>query len=215
MSRHANLCHVGRHTTCKCPLCHWNTFVCYSDTWVETYICCALDTVVQNLVDTWLVLVAGPSDLLQHGPRSFKVQLWVRWRIHLLCGWHGRQRARMRPVENVVFEEIETGGGLSADDFQVAVVEGGRTPPRRHFKDWLSSRPLALRPMMNDLLGNQQWRLHPLQNGVTLNQIEHSPPTVVNLLRFLVSDSRTEKGWSPYTSRTVDAYTNVQTSETM
>jgi len=44
MSTHANLCHVKRYTTCKCPQCHLNTFVCYSDTSVGKYICCALDT---------------------------------------------------------------------------------------------------------------------------------------------------------------------------
>jgi len=37
----------------------------------------------------------------------------------------------MRPVERAVYEEIERGGGFSVDDFQVAVVEGGRAPPRR------------------------------------------------------------------------------------
>jgi len=62
--------------------------------------------------DTWLMRVAGPSDLQQQGPRSYKAQLWVRRRIRLLLGWHGRN-------------------GLKDGTL----------------KEWLSSRPLALRPI--------------------------------------------------------------------
>ena len=53
----------------------------------------------------------------------------------------------MRTVQHAVYAKIERGGALSEDDFQVAVIEGGRVPPRRPLQRWLSSRPLALRPI--------------------------------------------------------------------
>jgi len=115
--------------------------------------------------DTWRMLVAGSSDLFQHCPRSHQVQLRVGGRIHLLCGWKGRQRARMRTVEHAVYGEIERCGGLSADDFQVAVVEGGRGSPRRLLQRLVVFRVKASGTETN-LLGNQHWRLHQLQNGV-------------------------------------------------
>jgi hypothetical protein len=134
------------------------------------------------------MLEAGPGDLLQHGPRSYKLQLWVGGTIHLMCGWHGRQRARLWPVEHAVYDEIERGGGLSADNFQVTVtvVEGGRAPPRRRLQRLAVFKASGIE---TNLLGNQHrlWRLHPIQNGVALNQIEHRPPRVVNLMRFLKS----------------------------
>jgi len=37
----------------------------------------------------------------------------------------------MRPVDHTMYDEIERGIYLSADDFQVAVVEGGRVPHRQ------------------------------------------------------------------------------------
>jgi len=36
----------------------------------------------------------------------------------------------MPTVQHVQYREIERGGGLSEDNFQVAVVEGGRGCPR-------------------------------------------------------------------------------------
>ena len=158
------------------------------------YICMLFRYVSQNIhmlcagykiwCDTWLMLVAAPINLLQHDTRSCKVELWVGWRIRLLCGWHGRQRAQMRPVEHAVYEEIKRGGGLSADDFEVTVVEGGRAPPRRRLQRLAVFKASGTE---TNLLGNQQWRLHSLQNEVAPSQIEHSPPRVVNLMRFLES----------------------------
>jgi len=37
----------------------------------------------------------------------------------------------MRPAEHAVYNKFEIGGCPNADDFQVAVVEGGRTPQRQ------------------------------------------------------------------------------------
>ena len=109
------------------------------------------------------MLEAGPGDLLQHGPRSYKLQLWVGGTIHLMCGWHGRQRARLWPVEYAVYDEIERGGGLSADDFHVAVAEEGREPPRRPLRRMAVFKASGTEI---NLLENQQWRLHQLQNRI-------------------------------------------------
>ena len=121
--------------------------------------------------------VVGPSDLFQHDTRSCKVQLWVGGRIHLLCDWHRRQRTQMRPVEHAVYKEIKRGGGLSADDFQGTVIKGGRAPPRHRLQ---RQSVFKASDTETNLLGNQQWHLHLLQNGETLGQIEHS---------YLVSES--------------------------
>ena len=59
----------------------------------------------------------------------------------------------MRLVEHAVYEEIKRGGGLSADDFQVTVVEGGRALSRRRLQ-----RLAVFKASGNEtnLLGNQQ-----------------------------------------------------------
>ena len=59
----------------------------------------------------------------------------------------------MRPVEHAVYEGIGRGGGLSADEFQVAVVKGGTASPR------LCVQRLAVFKASGaetNLLGNQQ-----------------------------------------------------------
>jgi len=61
------------------------------------------------------------------------------------------------------------------DDFQVAVVEEGTAPPRRRLQRMAVFKASGTE---TNLLGDQQRRLHPLRNGVALNQIEHSPPRV-------------------------------------
>jgi len=59
----------------------------------------------------------------------------------------------MRPVEHAVYEEIERGGGLSADDFQVTVVEGGRAPPKEHLQKLAVFKASGTE---TNLLGNQK-----------------------------------------------------------
>jgi len=113
--------------------------------------------------DTWLMLVAGPSDLLQHGPCSYKLKLWVGGRIHLTRKTKGANATSGTRCAR----KLERGGGLSVDDFHVAVVEGGRAPPGW---SWRLQRLAVFKASGTEtnLLGNQQWRLHPpvLQNGV-------------------------------------------------
>jgi len=59
----------------------------------------------------------------------------------------------MRPVEHAVYEEFKSGGGLSADDFEMEVVEGGRAPPRRHLQRLAVFKASGAE---TNLLGNQQ-----------------------------------------------------------
>ena len=66
--------------------------------------------------------MTGPNDLVQPCPRSHQVRIRVGGMIHLLCG---------STVQHAQYGEIERGGGLSEDNFQVAVVEGGKGSPRR------------------------------------------------------------------------------------
>jgi len=56
-------------------------------------------------------------------------------------------------VEHAVYEEIERGGGLSADDFQVTVVEGGRAPPKEHLQKLAVFKASGTE---TNLLGNQK-----------------------------------------------------------
>jgi len=51
-----------------------------------------------------------------------------------------------------VYDEIERGGGLSADDFQMEVVEGGRAPQRRHLERMAVFKASGTEA---NLLGNQ------------------------------------------------------------
>ena len=68
------------------------------------------------------MLVTGPNDLFQPCPRSHQVRLRVGGRIHLLC---------VSTVQHAQYGEIERGSGLSEENSQVAVVEGGRGFQRR------------------------------------------------------------------------------------
>jgi len=113
--------------------------------------------------DNWGMLVAGPNDLFQPCPHSHQVRLRVGGRIHLLCGRHERQWARMPTIQHAQYGEIERGGGLSEDNFQVAVVEGGRGSPRGPLQRLDVSKASGTK---TNLLGNQHCRLHQLQNGV-------------------------------------------------
>jgi len=84
-------------------------------------------------------------------------------KLRHLCSWHGRRWARMPTVQHAQYGEIERGGDLSEDDFQVAVVEGGRGCPRRLFQRLVVFKACSTE---TNLLGNQQWHLHQLHNGV-------------------------------------------------
>jgi len=84
-------------------------------------------------------------------------------RIHLLCGWQGRPWARMPTVQHIQYGVIQKGGGLSEDDFQVAVVEGGSGSTRRLLQRLVVFKASGTE---TNLLGNKQRRLHQLQNGV-------------------------------------------------
>jgi len=50
-------------------------------------------------------------------------------------------------VEHAVYGEIERGGGLSETTFRWQSSKEAEALQDGSFKDWLSSRPLALRPM--------------------------------------------------------------------
>ena len=58
----------------------------------------------------------------------------------------------MWPVEHPVYEEMKRGGGLSADDFQGTVAEGGRAPPRRRLQRLAVFKASGTE---TNLLGNQ------------------------------------------------------------
>jgi len=68
------------------------------------------------------MLVTGPNDLFQACQRSPQVRLRVGERIHLLC---------VSTVEHAQYVEIERGSGISEENFQVAVVEGGTASQKR------------------------------------------------------------------------------------
>jgi len=59
----------------------------------------------------------------------------------------------MRTVQHAVYGEIERGSALSEDDFQLAVIEGGREPPRRPLQ---RMAVLQASGTETNLLGNQQ-----------------------------------------------------------
>ena len=82
------------------------------------------------------MLVTGPKDFFQARQRSLRIRLRVRGEIHILCVF---------TVQDAQYEEIERHFAGSEDKLQVAVVERGTTSQRRLFKDWIFSRPLALR----------------------------------------------------------------------
>ena len=118
---------------------------------------------IQNLIWHLRDAVAGPNDFFQPCPRNHQVRLRVGGRIHLLCGWHGRRWARMPTVQHAQYGEIERGSGLGEDNLQVAVVEGGWGSPRQPPSKIGCFQDLWHR---DNLMGNQQCRLHQLQNGV-------------------------------------------------
>jgi len=62
---------------------------------------------------------------------------------------HGRQKARMRPVEHAVQGNLKEVVASAWTTFTwQSSKEGERLPVEAGaFKDWLSSRPLALRPI--------------------------------------------------------------------
>ena len=67
------------------------------------------------------------------------------------------------PFNTLSTEKFKRGSGLSDENFQVAVVEGGRCIQRR-LLDKLNV--LKASGTETNLLGNQQRRLHQLQNGL-------------------------------------------------
>ena len=101
--------------------------------------------------------MTGPNDFFQARQRSLQIRLRVRRRIHFLC---------VSTVRHAQYEEIKRDYGGSEDNLEVAVVERGTTSQRR-----LLQRLDVFKASGTEanLLWNQQWRLHILQNSaVTL-----------------------------------------------
>jgi len=92
------------------------------------------------------MLVIGPNDFFQARQRSLQVRLRIRERIHFLC---------VSTVQHAQYGEIERDYGRSEDNLWMAVVEGGTASQRScSFKDWIFSRPLALRPIYWEISGD-------------------------------------------------------------
>ena len=106
-------------------------------------------------VEAWGILVTGPNDLFQGCQRSHQVRLRVGGKIHLLCVF---------TVQHAQYVEIERGSGSSEENFQVAVVEGGRGSQRRLLQRLDVFKASGTE---TNLLGNQERRLlHLFQKGV-------------------------------------------------
>jgi len=89
------------------------------------------------------MLVTGPNDLSTL-PIKYQVRLRVGGRILLLC---------VSTVQHAQYGEIERGSGLSEENFQVAVVEGGRGSQRLLLQ---SLNVLKASGTETNLLGNLQ-----------------------------------------------------------
>jgi len=70
--------------------------------------------------------------------RSHQVRLRVGGRIHLLC---------VSTVQHAQYGDIERGSGLSGKTFKWQSSKEGEAFKEDSFKDWMFSRPLALRPI--------------------------------------------------------------------
>ena len=82
--------------------------------------------------------MTGPNDFFQARQRSLQIRLRVRGRIHFPC---------VSTVQHAQYEQIERDCAGSEDNLQVAVVERETARKENSFKDWMLSRPLALRPI--------------------------------------------------------------------
>ena len=132
--------HTCIHVCCAC-IVQWCSCVLGCPT------CWTTPVYDHEVMSLWLRKTIRPW------PRSHQVQLRVGWKILLLC---------VSTVQHAQYGEIERGSGFSEENFQVAVVEGGRGSQRR-FPQRLDVFKAS--GTETNLLGNQQWRLHPLQSG--------------------------------------------------
>jgi len=94
--------------------------------------------------------VTGPNDFFQARQRSLQIRLRVRGRIHNLC---------VSTIQHAQYEEIERDCAGSEDNLLKEIVleakttfkwqssKEGQLRKEDSFKDWMFSRPLALRPI--------------------------------------------------------------------
>jgi len=145
MSWHANLCHVERHTTCKCPLCHLNTFVCYSDTLFEIYICRVLDTEF-DLTHGWCLWKDQVIFFnMAHAAIKFNFELEEGFTF-CVADMENKER-KCNPWNSLCTNKLEKVVASARTTFKWHSSKKGQRLQDGAFKDWLSSRPLALRPI--------------------------------------------------------------------
>jgi len=84
------------------------------------------------------MLVTEPNEFSQACQRSLQVRLRVRGRIHFLC---------VSTVQHAQYGEIERDCGSSEKTFDWQSSKEGQLQKEDSFKDWMFSRPLALRPI--------------------------------------------------------------------
>ena len=148
---------------------HVNTIVCYLDTSVETNICCALDT--------WFGLTPGwclwQDQIIffdiAHAVTKFNFVLEEGFTF---CVADMEDKGRKcGPWNTLCTKKLKKEVVVSArTNFKIQSSKEGERLQDGAIKDWLSSKPLALRPIEMGNLGNQQLHLNPLQNGVTLTR---------------------------------------------
>ena len=99
--------------------------------------------------DTWLMLVAGPSDLLQHDTCSCKIQLQVELEEGIaFCVADTKNKGRKCGLWNTLCrKKLKEVVASARTTFRWQSPKEGERLQDGACKDCLSSRPLALRPI--------------------------------------------------------------------
>jgi len=84
------------------------------------------------------MLVTGLNDFCHARQRSLQIRHRVQGRIHILC---------VSTVQHAQYEEIHSHFAESKTTFKWQSSKEGQLRQEDSFKDWMFSRPLALRPI--------------------------------------------------------------------